>query len=491
MIRERKQVLKLSLLSFDIVMSFLAFWSAFFLHFYVIAPDRQSTVLPGSGFILRWLSELGFSASLGGIHWHLMSNYAALSALFVISQTIVFVAVDQYRSIQSSQKLREFLSIVRSVTIALVLMLAILFFYRGQSYSRLVIVYAAILSVMYVAVGHWLFRLWIFYLRGRGYNVRQVLVVGTGHNAERFIESLNQYSLFGYRILGVIGPKQKMAKSLNQHRIGSYSDLHQLCESEQIDTVVVAIEGTNLSKEIRPIVDYCYREGIDCRIVPDMLDLVTHRARIEDMNGLPVLSLRDIPLNNGYHRFMKRAFDIGFSSMVLILTSPILILLALIVKLSSAGPVFFVQERVGLDRKNFRLIKFRTMTVQRVAESDTIWGSKSDARVTTIGKFLRKSSLDELPQFINVFIGNMSVVGPRPERPHFVQQFKEIYDRYMLRHSVKSGITGWAQILGFRGDTSIEKRIEADIYYIENWSLLFDILIVLRTIPSMIKNPGE
>ncbi|MBW7857246.1 MAG: undecaprenyl-phosphate glucose phosphotransferase [Leptonema sp. (in: Bacteria)] len=489
MIRERKQTLKLSLLSFDLVISFFAFWSAFFLHFYVIAPDRQLMVLPSAGFIVSWFNQLELFQS--SLHLHLMSSYAPLSILFVISQLVVFVAVDQYRTIQSSQSLRELLSIVRSVTIALVLMLAILFFYRGQSYSRLVILYAAMLSVVYLTIGHWLFRWWIFYLRGRGYNVRQVLVVGAGQNAVRFIENLEQYSLFGYRIQGVIGPKQKMAKTLNQYRIGGYSDLHSICESQQIDTVVVAIDGVALSKEVRPIVDYCYREGIDCRIVPDMLDLVTHRARIEDMNGLPVLSLRDIPLNNGYHRFVKRAFDIGFSSMVLILTSPILILLALIVKLSSKGPIFFVQERVGLDRKKFRLIKFRTMTVQQVSESDTIWGSKDDVRVTAIGKFLRKTSLDELPQFINVFIGNMSVVGPRPERPHFVQKFKETYDRYMLRHSVKSGITGWAQILGFRGDTSIEKRIEADIYYIENWSLLFDILIVLRTIPSMIKNPGE
>ncbi len=478
MIRERKQTLKISLLFLDALAGFLAFWSAFVLHFYVISPERREFVMTDAGGIF-----------VGSHDIQMVMAYLPLAFLFVLSQVVVFLAVDLYRPMQGRQSLRESLTILRAVAIALVILLSALFFYRGQSYSRLMIGYATLLSVLYINLGHVLFRASLSYLRGRGYNLRHILIVGTGRNALRFIENMEQYPLYGYKIRGVIGPKTKMPEGIARYRIGNYDDLASICEAEQIDSVVVALEGS--SKHLRSVVDYCYREGIDCRIIPDLFDLVTHRARVEDMNGLPVLTLRDIPLHNGYHRFVKRMFDIVFSAIVLILSLPLFLILAVIVKLSSPGPVFFVQERVGLDRRLFKLIKFRTMTVQDKNVSDTTWGGKNDARVTPVGKFLRKTSLDELPQFLNVLKGDMSVVGPRPERPHFVQKFKKTYDRYMLRHSAKAGITGWAQILGYRGDTSIEKRIEADIYYIENWSLLFDVLIILRTIPSMIKNPGE
>lgn len=482
MIRERKQTLKISLLFLDALAGFLAFWSAFILHFYVISPERREFVMTDGLFAPAQFF-------VGSPELQMLLAYLPLALMFVMAQVVVFLAVDLYRPLQGRQSLRENLAIVRAVAIALVIVLAALFFYRGQSYSRLMIGYATVLSVLYIVAGHGLFRAALSYLRGRGYNIRNILLVGTGKNALRFIQSMEQYPLYGYRIRGALGPKAKMPKEMASYRIGDLKELEAICEDEQIDSVVVALEGA--SKELRSVVDFCYREGIDCRIIPDLFDLVTHRARVEDMNGLPVLTLRDIPLHNGYHRFMKRLFDIVFSSVVLILNLPLFVVLALIVKLSSPGPVFFVQERVGLDRRLFKLIKFRTMTVQEKNRSDTTWGSKNDVRVTPIGKFLRKTSLDELPQFLNVFLGDMSVVGPRPERPHFVKQFKNTYERYMLRHSAKAGITGWAQILGYRGDTSIEKRIEADIYYIENWSLLFDVLIVLRTIPSMIKNPGE
>lgn len=482
MIRERKQTLKLSLLLVDAAAGFLAFWSAYALHFYVISPERREYVMADS-----FLASLNYSPD--SLHLQMFLAYLPLGLMFVLSQVAVFLAVDLYRPIHGRQTLRENLAIVRAVAIALVILLAALFFYRGQSYSRLVIGYATVLSVLYIMAGHWLFRAALSYLRGRGYNIRNILVVGTGKNALRFIQNMEQYPLYGYRIRGALGPKTKMPKEMERYRIGDRKELKTICENEQIDSVVIALEGS--SKEVRSIVDFCYREGIDCRIIPDLFDLVTHRARVEDMNGLPVLTLRDIPLHNGYHRFVKRLFDILFSLTVLILTLPLFIVIALIVKLSSPGPIFFVQERVGLDRRIFKLIKFRTMEVQDKNRSDTTWGTRNDARVTPAGRFLRKTSLDELPQFLNVLRGDMSVVGPRPERPHFVRQFKKTYERYMLRHSARAGITGWAQILGYRGDTSIEKRIEADIYYIENWSLLFDILIILRTIPSMIKNPGE
>lgn len=484
MIRERKQTLKISFVALDAVLAFLAFLAAVTLHFYVISPERRELFVPASD---AWLIPgIGLPTNP---HLQILFAYSQIGMLLTVVEILVFLAVDLYRPRTALQPLREMLYIVRAVGIALVIVLALLFFYRGLSYSRAVVVYSAALTVLFLSIGHSLLRQYLVFLHGKGQNVRNLLIVGTGKNAERFVGRLEKYSMYGFRIVGLVGPVAGADRSLRRLILGPVSKMAAICEREQIDSIVVALDAG--SQAVLPIVEFCYREGIDCRIVPDMLDLVTHGARVEEMDGIPVLTLRDIPLNNGYHRFMKRAFDIVFSLIVLVLTGPVLLLLALLVRLTSPGPVLFAQERVGLDRRTFRLLKFRSMHVQTQARSDTTWGSRQDPRVTGIGSFLRKTSLDELPQFLNVLRGDMSVVGPRPERPHFVKQFKEKYEHYMLRHRVKAGITGWAQILGYRGDTSIEKRVEADIYYIENWSLLFDVLIVLRTIPSMIKSPGE
>ena len=326
-------------------------------------------------------------------------------------------------------------------------------------------------------------------LREKGVSVRKILIVGNGSLAYRFYEKVMRNQIYGYRVIGVVGAKKDAHPTLANHLLGPIKDFEKLARQINPDIIVYALSEDH--KRLQKVVEFCDSEGFDCRIVPDMVDLITSHARIEDMDGMPVLTLRDIPLKNGYNRFLKRGFDIVFSGLVIVLTFPVWLVLALLVKFSSPGPVLFAQDRVGLDRNLFKCYKFRTMVVQDQSVSDTTWGGPTDQRVTRIGRLLRKTSLDELPQFINVFLGDMSVVGPRPERPHFVQQFKTRYSHYMRRHSVKSGITGWAQIQGLRGDTSIEKRVQADIYYIENWSFLLDIVIVLRTVPSLISNPGQ
>jgi Undecaprenyl-phosphate glucose phosphotransferase len=209
--------------------------------------------------------------------------------------------------------------------------------------------------------------------------------------------------------------------------------------------------------------------------------LIAAKGDVETLEGIPIISVREVPARSGFNRLLKRAFDVGFSLTVILLLSPVFILTALVIKLTSRGPVFYKQERVGLDNRPFDMLKFRTMKVQQKSDSDTIWTTRNDPRVTPVGAIMRKLSIDELPQFFNVLFGNMSVVGPRPERPFFVQQFKGKYHHYMRRHAVKAGITGWAQINGLRGDTSIQERIEADIYYIENWSFWLDLKIILMT----------
>lgn len=232
---------------------------------------------------------------------------------------------------------------------------------------------------------------------------------------------------------------------------------------------------------LKEVLDACDHEGIDLKIVPGFQEFIKARGRVEEMEGLPVISIRNIPIRLGYNKFIKRIFDLLFSVLFILFFSPFYLVMALLVKLTSRGPVFYYQERVGLDHRKFKMIKFRTMVVQAKSQSETTWTVQNDPRVTSVGKILRKLSLDETPQFFNVLFGDMSVVGPRPERPHFVEKFKNDHRHYMRRHAVKAGITGLAQIKGLRGDTSIDDRIAADIYYIENWSLWLDLKIILLT----------
>jgi len=481
MLRERSQTFKLAFIAFDLALAALSFIAAVGLHFFVLSPDQILFVVPDmSGFFApgRIFSDTA----------PLLVNYAYLGIVVSAAQVIVFIATDLYHPRRGLSYLREFLAIVRGVFLSLVVVLALLFFYRGTTFSRLVIMYFAGISIVVHSSGHYFFRKMLEGLRAKGYNTRNVLVLGTGPMARRFVKTLVRHSIYGYQVTGMVGPSRGLG-DLKDYYAGPLKSWKKVRARKNPDVVVYALPyHTDL---LREIVEDCDAEGVDCRIIPDMMDFIAAHAHIEDLDGIPLFIIRDTPLKNGYNRFVKRVFDVCFAFLVLFLGSPIFILLALLVKLTSRGPVFFKQERVGLDRRTFEVFKFRTMVVQEQKQSDTTWGSRSDARVTGIGRILRKTSLDEIPQFFNVLVGDMSVVGPRPERPHFVQQFKQSVSHYMRRHSVKSGITGWAQIEGLRGDTSIEKRAEADIYYIENWSFWLDMFIILRTIPSMVKSPGE
>lgn len=485
MLRERNQTFKLIFISLDFALSMLSFMIATMLHFHVLSPEQRQFVMPDStglfapGAIFDFLGE--------EVVFYITYLYLGVFISFV--QVVTFIATDLYHPRRGLNWFNELYSILRGVLLGLALVLAILFFYRGTSFSRLVILYTAGTSVVLVSFGHIGLRLFLGRMRARGYNMRNVLILGTGVNAGRLLETLKRHSIYGYRVVGVLGPRKNALPELEPRIKGTIRDFKRLARQAQPDLIVYAMPHKKAT--LQEVIEFCDNEGIDCRIVPDMVEMLTARARVEDMDGMPLLTIRDIPLKNGYNRAIKRTFDIVFAGLFLILNAPIFLVLALMVKVSSPGPVLFKQERMGLDRRIFLCYKFRTMFVQTREQSDSTWGSANDSRVTPLGRVLRKTSLDELPQFWNVLVGDMSVVGPRPERPHFVQQFKTRYHHYMRRHQARSGITGWAQIQGWRGDTSIQKRIEADIYYIENWSLWLDILICLKTIPAMLRSPGE
>ncbi len=482
MLRERNQTFKLVFIFMDLVLAACAYATALVLHFGIVSPDKWSVAV-GDYVLARLLfdsEEHGLAAFL---------SYTYLGFLFCMSQVVVFVATDLYHPRRGQSHFREWVGIARGVVFNLIVVVALLFFYRGASYSRILILYTAGFALFYFMAGHWIFRALMERLRARGFNTRDVLVLGTGDSALRLVDILARHSLYGYRVIGLVGPKAKTHPALEKMIVGTFRDFRKIAQRMKPQMIVYAMPMD--TAKLETVVEFCDTEGLDCRIVPEIVRLITQNARITEIEGLPILSLRDIPLKNGYNRFVKRMFDIAVASVTLMLASPLLTLIALLIKLTMPGPIFFRQERVGLDNRIFSVFKFRTMIVQEKNSSDTVWGSQSDNRVTTLGKILRKTSLDELPQAINVLLGDMSIVGPRPERPHFVTQFKSQYTHYMRRHAVKAGITGWAQVQGYRGDTSIEKRVQADIYYIENWTFWFDMLIILKTLPALFRFPGE
>ncbi len=456
MLKERSQSFKVLFVGIDLLNSVLSFGIAFSVRYFV-----QDESLFYIGIID-------------------ISSYALLGAILAVTQVAAFISIDLYHPRRGLSVLDEFLAIAGGVLLNLLVILSLLFFFRKESFSRLVIIYYAVINILVTSLVHSIFRSILKALRKKGYNLRKVIIIGTGKSAIRFAEIIKKHNIYGYKVEGLLKSKSLPPKGTSLKVLGTVRDIEKIIKEYKPDLFVYALtlkEGEYL----KDIIEICDLENVDLKIVPDFTEFITAKGRVEDIEGLPIISIRNIPIRLGYNRFIKRTFDFVFSSLFIIFFSPFYLLIALLVKLSSNGPVFIKQERVGLDNKKFDMLKFRSMYVQDKQKSDTVWTTKNDPRVTPVGQILRKLSLDETPQFLNVFIGNMSVVGPRPERPFYVEEFKKKHTHYMRRHAVKAGITGWAQINGLRGDTSIEERIEADIFYIENWSLLFDLKIVLLT----------
>ncbi|EKR27144.1 undecaprenyl-phosphate glucose phosphotransferase [Leptospira interrogans serovar Bataviae str. L1111] len=413
-----------------------------------------------------------------------IESYIFLFFLLAFFQVIVFIAIDLYHPRRGLSFIDEFLTIISGVFLNLVLVLAVLFFFRGdlgsERFSRYVVLAFAMINILTSSILHYIARVVLRILRKKGYNLRSVLVVGVSETSKRFNDAVIKHGIYGYKILGFVQTKSAKPVSKEMKVVGKIEKISHVLEKERPDLVVYTLEPSE-GDYLKEVLDACDHEGIDLKIVPGFQEFIKARGRVEEMEGLPVISIRNIPIRLGYNKFVKRIFDLTFSILFILFFSPFYLLMALLVKLTSPGPVFYYQERVGLDNKKFKMIKFRTMVVQAKTQSETTWTVQNDPRVTSVGRILRKLSLDETPQFFNVLFGDMSVVGPRPERPHFVEKFKNDHKHYMRRHAVKAGITGLAQVKGLRGDTSIEDRIAADIYYIENWSIWLDLKIILLT----------
>lgn len=404
--------------------------------------------------------------------------YLLLLGLIVIVWGIAFKAFGLYRPKRISSRLAEVRDIAKACTLAVLILIAATFFLKQFEFSRIVIACFWVFSIVSVSLVRSSFREALRLTRRSGYNLRHVLIVGEGALAHTVADRIRTRPELGFRIRGLLvadpGMVGRQIDGLSA--IGTYEQAGELAEVLSIDRVFISIPLEAYGR-MEAILRTLENGTAAVNVVPDLHQYVTLRGGVEEFEGLPLISLQDSP-HYGWNLVGKRALDIVLSGVALLIAGPLLLLLAAVIKMTSPGPVLYRQERMGLDGKTFQMLKFRSMRHDAEDETGPVWAARDDERRTGIGALLRRTSLDELPQLVNVLKGEMSLVGPRPERPVFIEEFRKRVPRYMLRHTVKAGITGWAQVNGWRGDTSIEKRIECDLFYIENWSLLFDLRIL-------------
>jgi len=408
-----------------------------------------------------------------------VADYLLMLLPILLVWSASFRAFGLYRPRRIGSHLSEAVDLAKASTMGVLVLVALMtFFFRGYDYSRVVIVYFWLLSIGVVWFSRAAFREALRFARRRGYNQRFAVVVGDGELAATVVQRMEGRRDVGIQVLGVVGDEKDDTGGVR--RLGGYADLRAVLDAHTVDHVILALAHEDYGR-LAGLLDAVGDEPVTIHVVPDLLRFASLRGGIEQFEGMPFIHLRESPLY-GWNRLAKRVFDFLFSATVLAVIWPVLLLLAAAVKVSSRGPVFYRQERMGLDGRRFEMLKFRTMDADAEVRSGPVWARPSDQRRTGLGAFLRRLSLDELPQFWNVLRGDMSVVGPRPERPVFVERFRQTVPGYMLRHKVKSGITGWAQVNGLRGNTSLEKRIQYDIEYIERWSVWLDFKIIAMTV---------
>ena len=455
MLRELSRLYQRLLFAADIVLVAIAWLLAYYLRFEVF---------------VTWPVPLP--------EWLPVARYISFLPWILPIAALVFWVSGLYISDRAQRLTRLIASVGRAFGVALIILLAFLSLYRDLYVSRLTIIIFAVLTPMFMLSLRLMLYAFVRRARTRGKNLRRVLIVGAGVAGRRLAKSFAAYPWMGYQVVGFLDDH----KGDDPDVLGSTADAVALIDKADpaIDYVYIALPLA-ASERIESLIGQLSTRLVHVCLVPDLLQYDIINSRITDVDGLPVLHIMDeAPLDA--RRLIKRVMDVVFSLGVILILSPLFLLIAFAVRLSSPGPVFYRQERMGLNGLRFMMLKFRSMPVDAEAKSGAVWASSGDSRPTWAGKWLRRTSLDELPQFVNVLKGDMSVVGPRPERPVFIEEFKTCVPRYMLRHKMKAGITGWAQVNGWRGNTSLDKRIQHDLHYIQNWSLWLDLKIMVMTV---------
>jgi len=407
-------------------------------------------------------------------------NYLSLVGIQILSVWTIFVFYQLYDFQRGRSHVDLVYTVLSAVSLATVATTALSYLsYRSdRELTRGMILYGWALTIVLITLGRILTNRLQRYVHGR--RPDRLLLVGTGEVARTILQKTVQSPQLGYKVIGFVNGQDTAPDIAGIPVLGTQAELGRILREHRVQEVVIALPGAP-HDELLDMISTCEGQHATVRIFPDLFQIIASELSISDLDGLPLLTVRDVALR-GWKLVTKRAMDMMVSGAGLVFLSPLMLLVALLVKLESKGPVFYAQTRVGLDGKPFPMLKFRSMRSDAEKESGPVWASADDPRRTRLGAFLRKTSIDELPQLINVLLGEMSLVGPRPERPVFVEQFKQVVPRYMDRHKEKAGITGWAQVNGLRGETSIVERTKYDLYYIENWSLLLDLKILLRQV---------
>lgn len=409
--------------------------------------------------------------------------YVFLTLPVLAIWVFTFRVFNLYRPRRISSYAGEVWDLAKASFFSLLMLVTLNFFLRQFEISRLVLGIFFVVSVTALSLQRVVLREALRKMRKRGFNTRRALIIGTGAVARQLRKRFDHHPELGITVHGFLTDTDE--GEVNTDRIddgevlGSYRDVREVIEKRDIDHVYLAL-GIKGHRNIGRVLEKIGDEAVAIKAVPDIYELVTLRGGVEELDGMPIVSLQDSPMY-GWDQVAKRIFDVAASLACITASLPIMAAVVIGIKLTSPGPIFFRQERMSEGGKTFQMLKFRSMKVDAEDKSGPQWAKKDDPRRTRFGTFLRKTSLDELPQFINVLKGDMSIIGPRPERPVFIKDFRNDIPRYMLRHKMKAGITGWAQVNGLRGNTDLKKRIDYDIYYIEHWSLWFDLKIFLMT----------
>ena len=409
------------------------------------------------------------------------SAYWGMLLVHVASIMTVFFFYRLYHRQRSLSYVDQFYAIFGAASVGMIISIAIIsFFFKNQlDYPRLMMVYIWMLTILFTSLGRAIQSRLQLSLQARNWGEERVLIVGTGEVGRMVMQKIRRSPGLGYRVIGFVDDDTKVRAVQDSPVLGTTDDIPELVESQKINEVIIAMPEAS-HQEILKIASKCDRGRVTIKVFPDVFQIMATEVSIGDLGGLPLLTMRDVALR-GWRLTVKRVMDVLGSAMTLVILSPIMMLLAVLIKLDSEGPVFYTQERMGLDGKRFMMLKLRSMRADAEENTGPVWATADDSRRTRLGTIIRRFSIDELPQFVNVILGDMSLVGPRPERPIFVEQFKQSIPRYMDRHREKAGITGWAQINGLRGDTSIIERTKYDLWYIENWSVALDLRIIIRT----------
>lgn len=455
--------------------------------------NRMHIVLDGLvvavSFLLAWSIKFltPLAESTPGVTALSAETYFRTLYFIVPGYLILYGIYNLYSSKRSSRIRVEVAGIFKANTVGIGLVM-ISFFMLSTSvdgvvdFSRTLILLFYVINMILTFLYRMLVRKFLYFIRRKGNNLKHVILVGYSRAAEAYLDRIASNPQWGYVVHGILDdhvPRGTLYRGVKV--LGSLGNLEYILPENKMDEIAITLSLEDYDS-LEHIVDLCERAGVHTKFIPDYGSLFPSRPYTEDLMGLPVINIRYVPLSNTWNALMKRLVDIFGAIFCIILFSPVMLFAAIGTRVTSKGPIIYKQTRIGLHSKPFTMYKFRTMRVQSAEEEKKGWTIPGDDRVTKFGSFLRRTSIDEMPQFFNVLAGKMSLVGPRPERPQFVDKFREEIPRYMVKHQVRPGITGWAQINGYRGDTSIRKRIEHDIYYIENWSLGFDFRILFLTV---------